>query len=466
MEILFYFNSGSPPFTSDTMNGMSVNRSLIAQPRSAKIAGRRPWRRSVLLVAVHIFLMGNLGSQKALKIKDYLAQANQAYLEKKYPLFLNAVEVLNRLRPHDTQIMYNLAVANALNGRQAEALAWLNRLVELGLPYRLTDDLDLQPLRNTVGYRNLLARYQRLRQPLCLSQAAFSLPEKDLIPESIAWDPLQKCFYAGSLYKRKIVQIDAAGRCSDFTAERQDGLWSVVGIKIDAPRRTLWACSAAEPIMKEYQADTLGRLTAIFVYDLDQRKLKKKYLLPDQGSLHLFNDLAINGRGDVFISDYLGGAVYTIQAASDELALWIHPEDLAGPNGITLSEDGTILFVAHASGIAAFDAASKGRRDILHPPDITLTETDGLYFYHNSLIAVQTEMQRVNRYYLSPDNRQVARHEIMDAYRPEFDMPTTGVVVDGAFYYIANSQYASFDEAGRIFPFDKLKHTLILKCAL
>src|SRR4051812_9537514 len=64
------------------------------------------------------------------------------------------------------------------------------------------------------------------------AEVAFTINEKDLIPEGIAYDPAQKEFYVGSILKRKIVRIDSSGRASDFTSEGQDGLFKVLGMTV------------------------------------------------------------------------------------------------------------------------------------------------------------------------------------------------------------------------------------------
>jgi hypothetical protein len=72
----------------------------------------------------------------------------------------------------------------------------------------------------------------------------------------------------------------------------------------------------------------------------------------------------------------------------------------------------------------------------------------------------------VIRYRIGDDPARVVSGEVLSANRPEHDLPTTGVVADGAFYYIANSQLRAFDETGRIFPHEKLKDPIILRVPL
>ena len=91
-----------------------------------------------------------------------------------------------------------------------------------------------------------------------------------------------------------------------------------------------------------------------------------------------------------------------------------------------------------------------------------------MVFYDHSLIANQgiPGVERVARFYLSSDPGRIEKLELLQVNHPVFVIPTTGVVAEDSFYFIANSQLGSFDENKRIFPEDKLQETIILKIKL
>ncbi|NJO91606.1 MAG: hypothetical protein HC831_23565 [Chloroflexia bacterium] len=90
-----------------------------------------------------------------------------------------------------------------------------------------------------------------------------------------------------------------------------------------------------------------------------------------------------------------------------------------------------------------------------------------MYFYKNSLIIIQNSTpQRVLRTYLSDDFTEVVKYENLEINNPIFNIPTTGVIINDTFYYIANSQLTDYDEEGNIFPISKLVETQILKINL
>ena len=193
------------------------------------------------------------------------------------------------------------------------------------------------------------------------SQVAFRIADRELIPEGIAYDPHARIFYVGSTYRRKIVSVDRKGAVRDFTGEAQEGLLGVVGMKVDAERRLLWAVSTnAGGGMpgKGLGRDCLG-CSAVFKYDLGKGRLVKKYVLGNKPNVHFLNDLTINSRGDAFITDTVTGDIYLISRGKDELELFVNLGPQAFPNGIDLSGDEKHLFVAAAGGIRVVNLRDK-----------------------------------------------------------------------------------------------------------
>ncbi len=102
------------------------------------------------------------------------------------------------------------------------------------------------------------------------SQKDFILDEKDIIPEGLAFDTVTNSIFVSSTYKRKIVRIDSTGRVSDFIIEKQDGIWSTIGMEVDAGRRHLWVVSSqAKEVLPLLDPDSLQWRSAIYQYNLE-----------------------------------------------------------------------------------------------------------------------------------------------------------------------------------------------------
>ncbi len=302
--------------------------------------------------------------------------------------------------------------------------------------------------------------------PLNRSFIAFTIPEKDLLPENVAFDPVEEAFYVGSTRKGKIVKVDRQKRVTDFTAPRQDGLWQVIGMKVDSVRRILWVCSSMGDNLIGFSRSETSP-AGVFKYDLRTGKLIKKYVLDTVGEQHFFNDLTLTELGDVFVSHMAKDSlIYRIERDSDRLELFLKPEGIPEPNGITISKDNKTLYVAHDTGAAAIDITTKTITQISAPQDVSLRGIDGLYFYENSLIAVHPGKKEVRRYFLDQAGRAVRRADTLESNHPMMNIPTTGVVVQNRFYYVANSQFASFNRDGTLFPMERLFEPVILQVDL
>lgn len=295
------------------------------------------------------------------------------------------------------------------------------------------------------------------------STLAFKIAEKDLLPESVAYDSKSGSFYVGSTRKGKIVRVDAKGNARDFVTPRQDGLWSVIGLKAHAERRVLWACSFyGDELEKREKVD--GHPTGVFAFDLDTGKLIRKWVLDTPGETHGFNDLVLTRGNDAYITHTIDEpAIYRITDKDKKLELFLKTEGLTGINGITLTPDERTLFVAGNEGVGIIDIASRKMRMLTAPEGEPMGAIDGLYYYRESLLAIRGNS--VNRYRLDETLTRVVLTEVIEANHPLMAVPTTGVIVGDEFYYVANAQFDFVNRDGSLMT-DKLSEPAILKLKL
>jgi DNA-binding beta-propeller fold protein YncE len=397
----------------------------------------------------------------------YEAAARKAYQAKDYAAFLENIRQAAALRPNHSRLMYFLAVAHALNGNKAEALLWLDGVARMGLVVPAASEESFNSIKDSDEFKAIIEKFRRNSLPLVRSAPAFTVHETGVVPESVAYDPVGKNFYLSSVFKRKILRVGASGEAAEFATER-DGLWSVMGMKVDAARRLLWVCTAAHPQMSNYREDENGS-TALFKFDLRTGKLVKKYLLPNKPKPHWLGDLVVNSRGDVYATDSVTPAVYVVRRERDEIELFLESDQFSSPQGLDFTADGRSLFMAdYAKGVFLIDLKTRRVASLAPAPDSSMLGIDGLYAYRGSLVAVQngTNPARVVRLFLSKDLSRVERFETLEANNPVFDEPTLGVLVGGDFYFIANSQWGAIDEKGRLAPAGKLREPVVLKIKL
>ncbi len=306
------------------------------------------------------------------------------------------------------------------------------------------------------------ARDSAFATPVNNARIAFTIPEKDMLAENVAFDPRDSSFYVGSTRHGKVVRRTKDGRVSDFIPTGRDGMWMVVGMKVDTARNSLWVNTSAQGNYVNLRTEDQGK-AALFRYNL-KGELLKKYE-PREAGNHFFNDLVIVPDGSIYLTDMMAGTVYRIGRA-DSLEQWVAPGRLTSPNGITASADGRNLFVASNEGISVVETAT-GSVEVLAPAEgVDPLAIDGIYWHEGSLIGIQGgRRNRVQRFTFDLPDRRITAAEVLEANHPMFMNPTTGVVAGSDLYLIANSQFGSFRQ-GALFQPTRLFETVILKLPL
>jgi len=295
-----------------------------------------------------------------------------------------------------------------------------------------------------------------LRLPAQEAEIAFRIAEKDLIPEGIAFDPKSRSFFVSSIHKNKIIRIDNDQRVTDFIRSGQEGIGQVLGMKAHGGK--LWVCSNTG------EGNPKGK-SMVHAFDIVSGVMSKKWILQSSGEIHLFNDLVIGKNGDVFISDSDYGAIYYVNNTLKNPEILVKDERLNYANGITLTPNDDVI-VNTFKGFFKINAITKELK-ALPFPNYYVIGIDGLSFYKQSLIGIQniTYPVCINQYNLNSSFDKIENARVLVSNHPLFDIPTTGVVVDDWFYFIANSQMSNLDKDKIIDP-AKLKEVLIMKLQL
>ena len=390
-------------------------------------------------------------------------KASAAYEAGKYEEAAQLYGRVAQMLPRSVSARINAARALARAGKRDQALAVLAEAVSFGGRFDPAD-AAWNALRSEERFQRLESLMRARTAPLVRSTVAYRL-DKDLTPENVAWDPKTEAFFVGSMYKAKILRIAKDGTISDLVPSRRDGLLSVLGMKVDAERRDLWAAAGnfgERPPMEVDDPSSAGK-GALFRFNVDTGKLVRVYPAPDGV---LFNDLVITPGGDVYATAG-GHGIWRIAAGADEVETFIAPPG-SFFNGIAISPDGKTLFGAsHLEGVMKIDLATRATSILDLPPAATLGGIDGLYVHENSLVAIQngTDPIRVLRAWMNPDMTRVTRVSVLEQEHPETDIPLTGTIVGNDLYYVGRSQLRAF-EGKKIWPAEKLKPTTILKLPL
>jgi hypothetical protein len=401
-----------------------------------------------LIAAVSLLSVFEAGLSQAPKpLNDRSAQQNPKTLSATAEEALTRSETvdLERLLPQIPDrgaALYLLAKRYARLGQTQKALGLLKECVSLDEGFDPEHAPDLQPLNSDTEFRALVEHVRRRYPPVHKARVAFTIPETDLFPEGLAADPAKKLFYMGSMHRRKILRITEAGDVSDFVKPNLYDLMPVGGVKVDQADHGLWA--ATDP----------GEQNRSELVHFDSNgKLLERFPAPGKGP-HDLNDLVLRNADEIYVTDTSAHQVYRFNRKSHDFEPLLFPRRLFYPNGITISGDAGLLYVADLLGVICVDLRNESARDVNPGKHTTLAGIDGLYWYRGDLLGVQygTSSFRVGRFRLSDNGLSVKHTEILESRTPLVSFPTTGAILGDRFYFIANTGIANLKDDKIIDP--------------
>ncbi len=408
------------------------------------------------LFLVFSLIIASMTTLHAQGIVDSYQNFLTAYNDKKYEQCVQLGEPLLKQTDHPG-IQYKLAECYCRTNQTAKSLDLLSVLTKRGLPYKVEDSEGFARLYNDKRFADYVRAFRKNRVIIDKSTVSFAIADSLLIPEGVAADSIHQTLFVGSLARHKVIRCSTDGNCADFATGDQAGFWMVLGMKVSPDLKSLWICSASEQ-------DPTNGYSGIFGFDIASGRLIGKFVMDNRDGAHLFNDIVITRNGDIYFTDSKAGKVWRKLSGSDALTEYV--KDLVYPNGIALDEGKKALFVADFTGLYVVDLATGKRSPLSHQGRTYLNGIDGLYYYRGSLIAIQdsgNQDDRVVRFYYDVNKKTVTTTKALQSFRPDFIIPTTGTVINGNLYYIANSQLRSLQPDGTITNPEKLVKPVILK---
>jgi len=314
-------------------------------------------------------------------------------------------------------------------GEIPKALALLKECVALDQGFDPGAHRRLQPLKDNPEFQKLVEQVRRAYPPVHRARVAFTVPDRDLFPEGLAVDVEKQLFYMGSEYRRKIVKITESGEVSDFVKADAYDLMPVGGVHVDPTDHSVWC--ATDPGEKNR--------SEIVHFDA-QGKLLERYTAPGAGK-HDLNDLVLRGTQEIFVTDTDASLVFRFDRKSHQFTALKFPRPIFYPNGITVSGDGNLLYVADMLGVIRVDLRTNAMQDVIPDAHDTLSGIDGLYWYKGDLIGIQygTAAFRVMHWQLDQNGRKVVASEVLERGTDVVKDPTTGAIFEDKFYFMANT---------------------------
>src|SRR5579862_9222718 len=201
---------------------------------------------------------------------------------------ISILEAFLANHPDDPAALFNLAIDEATIGENAKALSLLEKMSQAhsGLDPAGGAARSFKDIAHEPRFVAIVEQVRKENPPVVHAAVAYTLRERDLAPEGIAYDPVGKSFYVSSISKHKIVCLASDGFATDFKSSGQDGLGETLGMKVDAKRRYLWVTSDL------FNGDPKGSRFALYQYDLTTGALRFKHAGAN-GAEGFLNDVAL-----------------------------------------------------------------------------------------------------------------------------------------------------------------------------
>jgi sugar lactone lactonase YvrE len=402
-------------------------------------------------------------NEKTARLIELYQSAMTAVGEGDFETYGKNMQAALALAPGHPAVMRHLARALARQGRGDEAIAWLRKVAASGADLVSADDEHFASIKDRDDFKAVLDVQSLNQEPAGDVEEAFRLPAADFLPEGIAYDPEEDVFYLGSIRQGKVVSVSRTGRMEDLVAPDDAG--GVLGLRVDAARRQLWGVTVQMPGYEGFREERAGN-TSVFRVDLDGGVVDGRWDLSNADGAHGFNDVVVTSDGRAYITDTDTGSLYTIAPDGGGLEVFMGAQTARGANGIALSADEQLMYVAqYGIDIVVVDLERKTADPIAYPEDVVVCGIDGLYLHEGSLVAVQNYlgMQQVTQFVLGGEGRSVVTARVLARQDPRFEDPTTGAFAGGEFFVIANSQLPRIGADGVVPPADAFDDTFILK---
>jgi sugar lactone lactonase YvrE len=414
-----------------------------------------------LLPLCLIALLWSAGGATAADYGQARSEIVAAYGARDYGRMRAAAQDALDARPGYPGALFNLALAETLDGDADVALQTLQTLARLGVDFGVEELDEFAALRELPGWNEYLHVIESLRRPLGDATLAYTYDAGDFVPEGIAIGGASE-LYLGSIRHGTIVKIsDGVQRISDPGA----GHWSVFGMRLDA-RGGLWFASAAIPEFAGSAGSEAGR-TGLFRLDLQSHTITDRALLPDAGEPRVLGDLVLAGADTIYTTESLTGALYRYSIADRQFTEILAPGVLSSSQGLVMDRSGGCIYVAdYVGGLFRVSLQDRAVQQVRSSESLTLYGIDGLYRHGDELVAIQNGIRpnRIVAFTLAEDGLRIEAGRVLARNLPAFDEPTLGAIVGDDFYFVANSHWNRF-AADASLP-DDLAGPIVLRISL
>jgi sugar lactone lactonase YvrE len=339
--------------------------------------------------------------------------------------------------------MVRRRLAAALEAKDKPAtVAALRQLAAMGGALSVLGQEQVEALIGAEAMAPIAAQFDLNVKPRESSRVYANIPAEHDLVEGVVWDSAARRLYATTVVDRALVLVGEGGT----SVAASGGLGSLFGAAYDAARNRLWVASASVAETPKSEPAWVG----LIAVDPDRPRQLARVAAPE-GVTATPGDVAVARDGIVYVSDGMNGAVYRCRPGCGALETLLAPGTLFSAQGIALSSDQKLLYIAdYRYGIAALDRSSGRLFQVAGDETMMLDGIDGLVLYGGDLIALQNAWhpQRIIRLHLSANGLRVRRLDVLESNHPEWKEITLGTVAGDRLLYVANAQYSRYRAGG------------------
>lgn len=342
----------------------------------------------------------------------------------------------------------------------------LDAYANLGLGRDLRADAKIGPLLGS-KFESIAARHEANRAPVANSGARPLLSDSTFWPEGIDADPRTRRLYVASVRHHTVAEVSPDGRVRELLERDRDDVASVMGVRVDTARKSLWITTSGLRNVPGFRAKD-SSAAALLRIDLATGAIVQRFDVAPAPGGHVLGDLALAGDGTVYVTDSTQPIVYRLRPGATVL------EEIRSPlfyslQGVAPTPDGKWLYLADYSlGLLRMNVASGVVVALAPPTRGTTIGCDGIVWFNGAIIAVQNGVTPARVVRIVPDEKRdrVLRVEVLDQNLAVADEPTIGTLLGDDFLYIANSQWDKFTDDGARVPSHALTAPVALRLRL
>jgi len=288
-------------------------------------------------------------------------------------------------------------------------------------------ELFMKTMRYAVSAAVLAGAVLALSPANASAQDAYIiLQPADMFAEGIAGAPDGDLF-VGSLARGEIWRLGRNTHTHHVFASPESGLMSVIGVHVSRDGERVYACSSDPAGLHP------GRNTELFVFDRASGAVLGRYEFPGGG---LCNDIAERADGTVLATDSFQPRILAL-TPDGAFTEWLRDEAFAGEgfslNGIAEIGEAVYTVKYNSGQLFRIDEDAQGRHIREVELDRPLAGPDGLELLDDgSLLVVEGHAGALSRIRFSEDGMSGNVESVADGY----DVPTTVAAWGGAAYVV------------------------------